>query len=187
MCGGKPFIIYVTQAALTMIDPPAVSDEALREHHQPHQPHQPRASLGSSVVKDLTMGQYRKLLDQKLARAHPLPVRVKMQQVTHTNTTNDGKGPLNVAARVTYDSTETREANSVQQGIEEVKWAAPQAITTIEEGSEIEYEGSSVNPSTSRSRNDLVARQVGKRSLSRRILYRFPPLSWVLKRKRKEK
>jgi hypothetical protein len=183
MCGGKPLIIYVTQAALTMLDPPAVSDEALRE---PHQPHQPRASLGCSVVKDLTMCQYRKLLDQKLARAHPMPVRVKMQQVTHANPSSDDKESLSVAARVTYDITETHEADSVQQGIEEVKWAAPQAITTIEEGSEIEYEGNAVNPS-SRSCNDLVGRQVGKRSLSRRILCRFPPLSWVLVKKRDKK
>ncbi len=57
--------VTVMQVALDMVDPPALSDEALREHH--HQ-----VSLKFSVVKDLTIDQYRKVLGQRLAQAHPL-------------------------------------------------------------------------------------------------------------------
>jgi hypothetical protein len=170
VCGGNR-LLYVTQAALNMIDPPAVSDEAVQEHYD-------RVSLGFSVVKDLTMGQYRKSLGQKLARGQPLlRLRAKRQQVAHTDSSNDGRESLSATARVKYDITEASEADAVR-GIEDVKWGARQAITTIVEGSEIEDEG---NPVILNSGS-----LIGKRSLARRLLCRFPPLSWILKQRDKK-
>src|ERR1700761_5264621 len=155
ICGGNPLMINVTQAVLSMIDPPAVSDEALREHHQ-------QASLGFSVVKDLTMDQYRKSLGQKLDRAHSFRIlRAKRQQFAHTNTSNASRESLSAAARVPTANNcikEACEADTVQQGIEEAKWGARQGITPIIEGSETEDEGNYVNPS-SRSRNSLIGKR----------------------------
>jgi len=166
----------VFEAALNMINTPAVSDAAL--HH--------RVSLGYSVVKDLTMDQYRRVLGQKLARAQPL----QSQPVTHTIPSSDHRESISVAARVLarvrakYDISEAREADTEEQGIEEAKWGAPQTITTIEEGSEAEDEGNSANPNR-QSCNNLI---VGKRaSLPRRLLCRFPPLLWVFVKKKDKK
>ena len=129
------------------------------------------------------MNQYRKMLGQKLDRAQSFRIlRAKKQQVTHTSTSNTGGESLSVAARApraNNDINEAREADTVQQGIEEAKWGARQAITTIIEGSEAEDEGNSVNPN-SRSRSSLI----GKRSLPRRLLSRFSSLAWVLVKKR---
>jgi len=174
MRGSKPLIINVTQAALDEVVPPTVSEEALQEHRH-------RVSQEFSVVRDLTMDQYRNVLGQKLALAHPLQsIRTLMgrQQVTHRIPSRDGRGSISIAARVRaeYDVVEARAADVVQQGIEEPKWGALQAITTIEEGSEAEDEGNSAN-SNSRSRSNLT---IGKRSFPRRFLCRFSPLSWVL-------
>lgn len=160
------------EAALNIIDPPAVSDEAVQEHHD-------QVSLGFSVVKDVTIGQYRKSLGQKLARTPPLlSLRAKRQQVVQTNSPNDGTESLSVAARAKYDITEASEADDIQRGTEDVKWGARQAITTIVEGSEIEDEGNSVIPNS--------GSLIGKRSLARRLLCRFSPLSWVLKQRDKK-
>ncbi|KAH9044955.1 hypothetical protein EDB83DRAFT_2523601 [Lactarius deliciosus] len=117
-------IIYVTQAALDMVVPPAVSDEALQEHR--HQ-----VSLGFSVVRDLTMDQYRKLLGQTLA---PTPsfqglLTLKRRQLTpRMISSRDGRESIGVA-----DVAEVREVDALQQRIEEVKWGASQPIPTIEE------------------------------------------------------
>lgn len=179
ICGGNPLKIHVTQAVLSMIDPPAVSDEALQEHHQ-------QASLGFSVVKDLTVDQYRKLLGQKLDRAHSFRIlRAERQQVTHTNTSNAGRVSLSAAARVpraNSDINVAREADNIQQGTEEAKWGTRQGITPIIEGSESEHEGNFGNP-RSRSRNRLI----GKRSLPRRLLSRFSSLARVLVKKEDKK
>ncbi|KAI9461892.1 hypothetical protein BJY52DRAFT_1257412 [Lactarius psammicola] len=51
--------------ALNMINTPALSEEALREHHD-------QVSLKFSLVKDLTIDQYRKVLGRRLAQTHPL-------------------------------------------------------------------------------------------------------------------
>jgi hypothetical protein len=164
----------VSQAALNVIDPSAVSDEAVQEHHD-------QVSLGFSVVKDLTMGQYRKSLDRKLARAQlVLRLQRKGHQVAHTNLSNDGRESLSVAARAKYDTTEASEADAVQRGIgiEDDKWGARQAITTIVEGSEIEDEENSVIPNS----GSLIT----KRCVARIRLCRLPPLSWVLKRRDKK-
>ena len=153
-----------------MIDPPAVSDEAVQEHHD-------QVSLGFSVVKDLTISQYRKSLGRKLARARPLlGLRAKRRQVAHSN---DGKQSLSsVEARAQYDINEVSEADVVQQEIEDVRWRARQAITTIVEGSEIEDEGNSVIANS--------GSLIGKRNFAHRILCRFSPLSWVLKQRDKK-
>lgn len=58
MCGDNP-LIYVRQAVLNTIYPPAVSNEALREH----------VAQNSSVIKNLTMDHYRKMLHM-LLRPH---------------------------------------------------------------------------------------------------------------------
>lgn len=78
MRGGKLLIVYVTQVALKMISPPlAVSDEVLRR----------RVSLGFSVVKDITMNQYREVLGQKPAQIPPLqgPPMLEAQGLAKTH------------------------------------------------------------------------------------------------------
>lgn len=153
-----------------MIDPPAVTDEAVQEHHD-------QVSLGFSVVKDLTIGQYRKSLDRKLARARPLlSLRAKRQQVAHSN---DGKQSRSgVEARAQNEINEASEADVVQQEIEDIKWRGHQGIPTIVEGSEFEDEGNSVIPNG--------GSLTGKRSLAHRILSRLSPLSWVSKQRDKK-
>lgn len=164
--------MYVTQAALNMIDPLAVIDGAVQGHHN-------QVSPGFSVVKDLTLGQYRKLMDRRLTRTRPLlSLRAKRQQVAYTNSYHDGREYLSDEARTRYDITKACDADSVQRGIEDIKWGGRQAITTIVEGSEIEDE-----------RNPVISNSgslIGKRSLPRRLLGRFPPLSWVLKQRDKK-
>jgi hypothetical protein len=154
-----------------MINTPAISDEAL--HH--------RVSLGFSVVKDLTMDQYRKVLGQKLARAHPL----QSWPVTHTITSSDGQKSISVAAQVRakFDIVEVCEADTERQEIEKAKWGAPQTITTIEEGLEAEDDVNSAGPNT-RSHSNLM---IGKCSLPRRLLYHFPLLLWVFVKRRDKK
>jgi len=171
------------EAALSMIDPPAVGDEALQENHD-------KISQGFSVVKDLTIGQYRKTLGQNLAREQPrrilLAKLAKRQQATRINISTDGKESLGVAARVTrakYEFTEGRDAEGVRKGTDEAEWGAPQAITTIVEGSESEEEGDSVNPDR-RSRPKSIGRHS---SLPRRFLCRFRPLSWLWVKKKDNK
>ncbi|KAH9003762.1 hypothetical protein EDB86DRAFT_2889705 [Lactarius hatsudake] len=56
--------VTVTQAALDKIDPPALSDEALREHRR-------QVSRKFHVVKDLTVDQYRKVLGKRLVQVRP--------------------------------------------------------------------------------------------------------------------
>ncbi len=156
-----------------MINPPAVSDGALRERRH-------WVSPGFSVLRDLTIDQYREVLGQKLAQALPLQ---KKQQVTHSIPSRHGRESINVATRVRaqyYDIVEVREADAVQQGVDETKWGAPQVIITIKEGLEAEDEWDFVD-SNSESCSNLM---IGKRS---RFLRRFPPLSQVLVKKSSNK
>ncbi|KAF8257966.1 hypothetical protein EI94DRAFT_1756242 [Lactarius quietus] len=139
------------EAALSMIDPPAVGDEALQENHD-------KISQGFSVVKDLTIGQYRKTLGQNLAREQPRRILL-----------------AKLAKR--------QQAPGVRKGTDEAEWGAPQAITTIVEGSESEEEGDSVNPDR-RSRPKSIGRHS---SLPRRFLCRFRPLSWLWVKKKDNK
>ncbi|KAH9019521.1 hypothetical protein EDB84DRAFT_1442074 [Lactarius hengduanensis] len=170
-------IIYVTQAALDMVVPQAVDDEALREHR--HQ-----VSRGFSVVRDLTMDQYRQLLGQTLAPAPSSQglLALKRRELTpRMIPSRDGRESIGVAAqgRAESDVAEVRGVDALQQRIEEVKWGASQPITTIEEGFEAEDEGNFAN-SNSRSRSNLV---IEKRSFPSNFLCRFP-LSWILVKKR---
>ncbi|KAI9461893.1 hypothetical protein BJY52DRAFT_1415264 [Lactarius psammicola] len=126
-------IMDAFEAALNTINFLAVSDKALREHRH-------RVSPGFSVVRDLTIDQYRKVLGQKLTQDPPFQ---KEQQVTHSIPSSDGRGSINVATRVRakyYDIVEAHEADAVQQGIEEAKRGAPQAIATMKEDLESEDE-----------------------------------------------
>ena len=133
--------------------PGASKDGALGDHYR-------MALLELSVSTGLTMEQYRKTLDQKLA-----------QTVAQLNTLEQSKGLLS-------PSTGVRPMILPFKG-------APKAVSTIEEGSEAEGEGSSQNghalsyaisaqshPSSARSNSDG-----GKRSLPRRILRRLIPSS----------
>ncbi|KAI9461894.1 hypothetical protein BJY52DRAFT_163647 [Lactarius psammicola] len=127
-------VMDVFEAALDIINPPAVSDEVPREHY--HQ-----VSLKFSAIRDLTMDQYRKVLGQKLAPAHPfrLPTsKEQMQQVTHRVPSRDGRESIGVAARDRADVVEVDEVDTVQQWVEEVRLEASQPITTIAEGLEAE-------------------------------------------------
>ena len=82
MYSGK-LLIYVMQTTLKSISPPAVRDEVLCCW----------VSLGFSVVKDVTMDQYREMLGQKLQQVSPLLspsmleakglVRTHLDLVTH--------------------------------------------------------------------------------------------------------
>ncbi|KAH9034093.1 hypothetical protein EDB85DRAFT_2289201, partial [Lactarius pseudohatsudake] len=124
------------EAALDMVVPQAVDDEALREHR--HQ-----VSRGFSVVRDLTMDQYRQLLGQTLAPAPSSQglLALKRRQLTpRIIPSRDGRDSIGVAAqgRAESDVAEVREVDALQQRIEEVKWGASQPITTIEEGFEAE-------------------------------------------------
>jgi hypothetical protein len=103
MHSGKPLIVYATQVALKMIGPPAVSDEVLRR----------RVSLGFSVVKDLTMDQYREVLGQKPAWVPPLHgplmleaqglVNTHLEPVTHEIPSKEDPESISVPAQVRTD------------------------------------------------------------------------------------
>jgi hypothetical protein len=86
-----------------MIGPPAVSDEVLRR----------RVSLGFSVVKDLTMDQYREVLGQKPAWVPPLHgplmleaqglVNTHLEPVTHEIPSKEDPESISVPAQVRTD------------------------------------------------------------------------------------
>jgi hypothetical protein len=169
----------VTQAALNVINPLAASDEALRERR--HQ-----VSQTFSVVKDLTMGQYRKELIQKLVQAHPLqrqPTLKRKKKGTFRVSSRDGRETIIVAprrVRAEYDISKAREADAVQQGFKGSKWRDPQAVTTMEDGSEVEdgwdfvdFDGQNCGNS-----NLMYGEQ---RGFPRRFLNRFTPV--LMKRK----
>ncbi|KAH9003763.1 hypothetical protein EDB86DRAFT_2889708 [Lactarius hatsudake] len=175
------FVMDVFKAALIH---PAVRYGAPRAHRHWDSP-------GFSVIRDLTMDQYREALDQKLAQALPLqslPTSNMMeQQVAHSVPFKDGRlgESINIATRVRatyYHIVEPCDANATQQGTEVAKWGTPQAITTIEEGSEAEDEWDFVD-SDSGSYSNLAIR---RRNFPLRLLRRFPSLSHVwVKQKRK--
>lgn len=182
--------IYATQAALNVMSPLAASDEALRERRY-------QVSENFLVVKDFTMDQYRKALVQRLAQAHSLqsqPTLKKKKQVTFRISYKDGQETIIAAPRrdrAKYDISEAREAYAVQQGSEEAKylWGVPQAITKIEDGSEVEDGWDFVDFDSQSRRNlmlDLMYGPQGKpergfpKGFPRRFLNRFSPLSRVL-------
>lgn len=178
------FVMDVFKAALDMLRPPAVSDGAPRAHRHWDSP-------GFSVVRDLTMDQYREALDQKVAQALPLQSlltsNMMEQQVAHSVPFRDGRlgESISIATRVRatyYDIVEPCDANATQQGTEVAKWGTPQAITTIEESSEAEDEWDFVD-SDSGSCSNLTIR---RRNFPLTLLRRFPSLSHVwVKQKRK--
>jgi hypothetical protein len=180
----------VTQAALNVIDPLATSDEALRERHH-------LVSQKFSVVKDLTMDRYRKLLTQKLAQAHSLQRQATLEeknQATFKISSRDGQESITIAPQkvnTEYDISEAGEANAVQQVFEEDKWEFSQAISIIEEGSDVEDGWDFVDfdsQSCSILMLDLIygeqVRKPERRGFRRRFLNRFSPLSRVLVKKK---
>ncbi|KAN0142044.1 hypothetical protein V8E53_000506 [Lactarius tabidus] len=162
------------EAALNLINPPAASDEALRERRR-------WVSQNFSVVKDLTMDQYRKLLAQKLSDAHSLRIQptleAKKKQVAFRISSRDVRESVTVPLR--------------QKGSEEDKWGVPQAISTIEEGPEdddgwdlVDFDGqrsSILMPQLMYGKQDGKPERGG---FSRRFLNRFPPPSRVLVKKK---
>ena len=169
----------MTQAALNGINPLAASDEVLRERR--HQ-----VSQTFSVVKDLTMGQYRKELIQKLVQAHPLqrqPTLKRKNKVTFRVSSRDGReanivGPRRV--RTEYGISKARRADAVQQGFKETKWRDPQAGTTIKDGSEVE-DGWDFVDSDGQSCDNSSLMSGEQRGFPRRFLNRLTPA--LMKRK----
>jgi len=165
------------EAALNVINPLAASDEALRERR--HQ-----VSQNFSVVKDLTMGQYRRQLIQKLVQAHPLqrqPTLKRKKQMTFTS--RDGRETIIVAprrVRAEYDLSKAREAYAAQQGFMEAKWRDPREMNTIEDGSEVEDGWDFVDFDT-QSCGNLNLIYGKQRGFPRRFLNRFTPV--LMKRK----
>jgi hypothetical protein len=174
-----------------LINPPIASDEALRERRR-------QVSQNFSVVKDLTMDQYRKLLAQKLAEAHTLQsqatLEAKKKQVTFRISSRGGRESVIVAppqVGAEFDISDAREADAVQQASEEDKWGVSQAISTIEEGQEVEdgwdlvdFDGqrcSILMPQLTYGKQDGKPERWG---FSRRFLNRFPPPSRVLVKKK---
>ncbi|KAH8987266.1 hypothetical protein EDB92DRAFT_1817953 [Lactarius akahatsu] len=109
-------VLDAFEAALDMVVPPAVNDEALREHR--HQ-----VSLGFSVVRDLTMDQYRKLLGQTLAPTHLFQGLLGVEEAATNSrmiSSRDGRESIGVAAqgRAESDVAEVREVDALQQRIE---------------------------------------------------------------------
>jgi hypothetical protein len=179
------------QAALNLIDPPAASDKALRERRR-------WVSQNFSVVKDLTMDQYRKLLAQKLSDAHSLRIQptleAKKKQVAFRISSRDVRESVTVPlrqVRAEFAISDAREADAVQKGSEEDKWGVPQAISTIEEGPEdddgwdlVDFDGqrsSILMPQLMYGKQDGKPERGG---FSRRFLNRFPPPSRVLVKKK---
>ena len=167
------------QAALNVINPLAVSDEALRERR--HQ-----VSQTFSVVKDLTMGQYRKELIQKLVQAHPLqrqPTLKRKNKVTFRISSRDGRETIVVTprrVRAEYGISKAREADAVQPGFKEAKWRVPQTGATIEDGSEVE-DGWDFVDSDGQSCGNSNLMSGEQRGFPRRFLNRF-----TMKRKEQE-
>src|SRR6202453_412138 len=147
----KVLTIHVTKGALVLVKPAAVKDGALGDHHR-------MALLELSVSTGLTMEQYRKKLEQNLARTQ-----------AQVNRLRQSEGLL----------SPPRSATPMILPLE----GAPKAIPTIEEGSEAEVDGSSANGHTqtqstpSRAGSSRSNSDSGKRSLSSRILRRLIPSS----------
>ena len=183
--------IHAIQAALNLINPLAPSVEALRERRR-------QVSQNLSVVKDLTMDQYRKLLAQKLAEAHTLQsqatLEAKKKQVTFRDSSRDGQESTPVAPQrvgVEFDISDARKAVAVQQASEEDKWVVPREISTIEEVPEVEDGWDLVDFDGHRSSilmpQLMYGKQDGKldrRGFSSRFWNRFPPPSRVLRKKK---
>lgn len=178
------------QAALNVMSPLAASDEALQERRY-------QVSQNFSAVNDLTMDQYRKVLVQKLAYAHCFqsqPTLKKKKQGTSRILYKDGQEIVSAAPRrdrSKYGIGSAREAYVVQQSSEEAKylWGIPQAITRIEDGSEVEDGWDFVDFDGQSRRSlmlDLMYGPQGKpdrgfpKGFPRRFLSRFPSLSRVL-------
>jgi hypothetical protein len=189
LSGDKQLIICdATQAALNVINPPAASDEALRECRR-------QVSQNFSVVKDLTMDQYRELLAQRLVQAqvHQSPPTL---EATFSIWSGDGQESMTIAPwqiNAEDDISEADEANAVQRVFEEDKWGFSQAISIIQGGSEVEDGWDFVDfdsQSCSILMLDLMygeQLQVVKperRGFRRRFLNRFSPLSRVLVKKK---
>lgn len=183
------------QAVLNAINPLAASDDALRKRR--HQ-----VSQDFSVIKDLTMDQYRELLAQKLVQAYSPQCQAKLEakknEVTFRISSRDGLRDVQesiIAARrpidAKYDISEADEADAVQQEFEEVKWEFPQEISIIEEGSDGEGEWDIVDfdsLSCSIFMLDLMYEEKDEKprrqGFRRRFFGRFSLLSWVfVKRK----
>ncbi|KAN0142045.1 hypothetical protein V8E53_000507 [Lactarius tabidus] len=179
------------EAALNVVNAPAASDEALRESR--HQ-----VSQNFSVVKDLTMDRYRKLLTQKLAETHPLQVTLeaKKNQAAFriSSSSRDGQESMTIApweVNAEYDISEDDEADALQQVYGEDKWEISQTISIIEEGSDVE-DGWDFVDFDSQSCSILIldlmyGEKVGKpehRGFRRRFLNRFSLLSRVLVKKK---
>lgn len=180
--------IYAIQAALNLINPLAASVEALRERRR-------QVSQNLSVVKDLTVDQYRKLLGQRLAEAHSLQsqatLEAKKKQVTFRISSRDGQESIPVAPQRVGVECDISEADVIQQASEEDKWVVPHTISTIEEVPEVEdgwdlvdFDGqrsSILMPQLMYGKQDG---KLGRRGFSSRFLNRFPPPSRVLRKKK---
>lgn len=178
------------QAVLNVINPLAASDEALRKRR--HQ-----VSQDFSVVKDLTLDRYRKLLAQKLVQANSLQRQATLEaknEVTFRISSRDGQESIIAARRLIdaeYDISEANEADAVQQEFEEDKWGFPQAISIIEEGSDgedgwdfVDFDSLSCSVFMLDLMYEEEDEKPGRRSFPRRFLGRFSLLSWVfVKRK----
>lgn len=181
--------IHAMQAALNLINPLAPSVEALRERRR-------QVSQNLSVVKDLTMDQYRKLLAQKLAEAHSLQsqaaLEAKKKQVTFRNSSRDGQESIPVTPQRVGVEFDISEADAIQQASGDDKWVVPREISTIEEVPEVDDGWDLVDFDGQRSSilmpQLMYGKQDGKlerrRGFSSRFLNRFPPPSRVLRKKK---
>jgi len=118
-------LLYMTQEALNVVEPPAASDEALRDHQR-------RAlwRLSASTSPSLTMDQYRKELGQKL-------MQTQEQSNSFARQPEAPIPPTNIKSMI-------RPYHAAHRSVP----------TTIEERPEAEDEGNSVSGHTrSRSRS----------------------------------
>lgn len=175
------------QAALNVSDTLAASDEALRERRH-------RVSQNFSVVKDLTMDQYRKLLAMKLFPHSILSqatLEAKKIEGTFRISSRDGQESITVAGRPVDAEDDVNEADAVQVQ-EKDKCGFPQTISIIEEASEGEDGWDFVDsdsPSCSILILDLMYGEKDdekpkRQGFRRRFLSRFSPLSRVFVKKK---
>lgn len=174
------------QAALNVVNTLAASDEAIRERRH-------EVSQNFSVVKDLTMDQYRNLLALKL-----LPHSLLSQATLKTKNEGtlrisswDSHESITAAGRPVDAEHDVSETDAVRQEFEKDKWGIPEAISIIEEGSEGEDEWDFVDSdslSCSILMLDLMYGEKDvrpkRRGFRRRFFNRFAPLSRVFVKKK---
>ena len=149
VCVGKLLIIHVTKEALASLKPAAAKDGALGDHFR-------IALMGLSVSTGLTLGQYRRKLDQSLAQ-------------TQSPLSNLPGQPEGLLPR----------PKSITPVIRHCKGAV-KSMSTIEEGSEGEASsanGRNRSHSTQSHNTQSHSGKNLKRSLPRRILRRLIPYS----------